>query len=61
MARGWILAFRKGKDGNLNYWFEKTKRMAELDAEKLKAKGFVVTNIYQMSVDCNAVVKGGDQ
>lgn len=56
MARGWILAFRKGKDGNLNYWFEKSKAFAEKDAEKLRARGYVVTNIYQMPAGSNAVV-----
>ena len=52
--RGWILAFRTGKKKMTQYWFYKSKSSAEIDAERLRSKGWEVVKIYQSPA--NAIV-----
>ena len=53
-SRGWILAFRTGKRKMTQYWFYKSKSSAEMDAERLRSKGWEVVKIYQSPA--NAIV-----
>ena len=53
-SRGWILAFRTSKNKMTQYWFYKSKSSAEMDAERLRSKGWEVVNIYQSPA--NAIV-----
>ena len=46
-SRGWILAFRASKSSPAQYWFYKSKGLAEKDAERLKSNGWDIVNIYQ--------------
>ena len=53
-SRGWILAFRTSKNKMTQYWFYKSKSSAEMDAERLRSKGWEVVKIYQSPA--NAIV-----
>ena len=53
-SRGWILAFRISKNKMTQYWFYKSKSSAEMDAERLRSKGWEVVKIYQSPA--NAIV-----
>ena len=55
--RGWILAFRTGKDKMTQYWFYKTKLSAEMDAERIKSKGWEVVKIFQGQSNCIVIIK----
>ena len=53
-SRGWILAFRASQSSPAQYWFYKSKSSAEMDAERLRSKGWEIVNIYQSPA--NAIV-----
>lgn len=53
-SNGWILAFKTSKNKMTQYWFYKSKSSAEMDAERLRSKGWEVVKIYQSPA--NAIV-----
>ena len=55
--RGWILAFRTDKTKMTQYWFYKSKLSAEMDAERLKAKGWEIVKIYHGQGNCIVITK----
>ena len=56
-SRGWILAFRASKSSQAQYWFYKSKGMAEKDAEKLRSNGWEIINIYQSPAHAIVITK----
>ncbi len=56
-SRGWILAFKTSKSKMTQYWFYKTKSSAEIDAERLRSKGWIVVNVYQSPANATVITK----